>query len=440
MLFVFLGGCAGQGTPTQVAGFTITSPVLPPPTLTPTSTLAPTSTYSPTPIPLLPTTTSVITPETTFDPLINLRYQCLDTIPYNPGEIDITGTMVLEGGIGEYYTLNLDSGRLKSLSTDYQEVFAVDVSPNNEQIFYLGCMIGEGCVGVVENTSEVVASFNDRSYWRQLWWLDNERLVILHDKEQYNSAIVFNPFTEQEIVITLDLPNAYYSQTIENTRVLISSIDPTLTRIVYFDPEGIGRVIMAQVPSGGILAWLPFPVADEPTGPKPNIDYRYGWSPDGKQYLTTSPVTYQDTEAGTPAAVELFSINIDGEVRQLTHFSAEYGFVSINHFRWSPDGRYLAFWYEAAINPDHTPAELIQQLAVYDFTTQETIDYCLPFGIARYSLSGARPVWSPDSRQLAVNTRSYNGQDHVLVLDPINGFITEVKEGISPIGWMLNIP
>ncbi len=395
--------------------------------------------FSTTTIQESPTVSLEITPIPTFDDVINLKYQCLPTIPYKPEKSDITGTIILEGKIGEYYTFAINSG-LQPLSIDYQEEYSVDVSPSGEQIFFMGCNQGENCKGVVENGSNIITSFPFESFWREIWWLSNDQLEILHDKQPIYSVIIINPYTAQTQEISLKISDAYYAQTLDNTKVFISSISPLLNRIVYFDTEGIGRIIMSDVKEGAVLAWLPFLVPDDPTAPRPGLDYRFGWSPDGKQYISTSPVSQIEPDKSSIAAEELFSINSNGDIKQLTRFSNKYPFVRIFNFRWSPNGQYIAFWLEIGTDLNDTPLNRVQRLVIYNLSTGITTDYCLPFGISKYSLSVSRPVWSSNSNQLAVHIRSVDGEAHVMIADLEHGFITEVAQGLRPVGWMVYEP
>ena len=80
----------------------------------------------------------------------------------------------------------------------------------------------------------------------------------------------------------------------------------------------------------------------------------------------------------------------------MTHLSGTYGFVRILSPRWSPDGRYIAFWLETADKADAVPDDAYARLVIYNMETKEVIDLCISNGLPG-SGTVDLPVWSPDS-------------------------------------------
>lgn len=262
----------------------------------------------------------------------------------------------------------------------------------------------------------------------------------MHDRKPYNSVDVLNPFSGEEKEVTLDLPNPYYYHTFMNTYILISAIDPTLSRVVYFDTQGFGRLILWDISAGKMLAWLPYPVPapDNPSALPLDIDYLFGWSPDGSQFATIAPVTFLDKDNTTPAVEELFSISRDGQIKQLTHFGAAYKYVSISEFRWSPDGRTIAFWLQTSENAVQSSSGIVRWFAILDTSTQEVSDYCLTFGSSEYSNSVWFPVWAANNQQLIIRTHSDDGKWPIMLVDLVKGFVVQIGEGMTPEGWMVS--
>lgn len=404
----------------------------PQPSLTYTALPSQTRTQAPSSTPKLP-----VSPPPTYNPTTMVGYQCLEKRNALPKEAGIVGTLVLEKDFGSYFLLDLAANKQTSLSSDSQELFSLTISPNHEHILYASC-IDTTCKATITSPSAPPITIPDEPFWRSLVWLDNERLAILHDSEPYNSTIVLNPFTGEKKTVNLLMPNPYYFNTLDNTRILLNRLDPTLTRVVYFNTEGVGKIILWDNVSRKELASLPFIVPDDPSAPPPDIDYLDGWSPDGSQFVTTSPITFTDKSESAAAIEELFSISLDGQVMQLTHLGAYYKYVHISKYRWSPDGHFIAFWMQTADNPDQTPNIVIQRFAILDMKNQKVVDYCLPFGSSEYSTVISPPLWAPNSQQIIIQTHFGDDIWPVSLLDLANNYFVPISTDLSPVGWLVS--
>jgi Tol biopolymer transport system component len=123
-------------------------------------------------------------------------------------------------------------------------------------------------------------------------------------------------------------------------------------------------------------------------------------------------------------------------VKRLTYFGGLFGFSRIDQAVWSPDSRYLAFWYQVGdiFKPQ---AEMTYHLATYDFQTQVVTDYCLEVPV-RTDI----PIWNPDSKQLIGESYSSVKKKHTTYLINIEqGAVTELslpQDGISD--WLAGEP
>lgn len=404
------------------------------------STHTPMPSVTPTQPPATATTAPKFTPSPTamptFNPITGLRTQCLEPAPALPEGVRLEGKLVLGN---EYYFLDLETGKQTPLALDTRGINGLEISPNRKWMYYTDCgetKWGSECVDAIASLEEVVTTFahhNDEWMWE--WWLDNDRLFIIpFSLAPTNSVIVLNPFSGEETELSLDLPDPYYVTPDNVIYFLPINLDPTLTRAVYFDREGIGRLILWDIPANKMLAWLPYPIVpDEPVFP-PGIGSFSGWSPDGNQFAITSPVTFSDPAGVTPAAEELFSISREGQVRQLTHLSAGYEFVSISGLQWSPDGRHIAFWLRTSGEANPSLEDLVARLAVLDTVTQEVTDYCI--GTSKFT---RLPIWSPDSQQLIISFLSEDSEQPIILVDLENGFAALIAKDVqsSIKGWML---
>jgi TolB protein len=102
----------------------------------------------------------------------------------------------------------------------------------------------------------------------------------------------------------------------------------------------------------------------------PGREYAPSWSPDGKQVLFASTVTYGS---------ELFTLNVDsGEVVQLTSTV-----LHKTELTWAPDGAFLAFTQLDSWNQGDIFVMAVDGSGMTNLTENPAHDCC--------------PVWSPDS-------------------------------------------
>ncbi len=195
-----------------------------------------------------------------------------------------------------------------------------------------------------------------------------------------------------------------------------------MTRMVYPSNEDNGHVlVLRDMEKGTDLASL-------------RSTYIYGnwpaWSPDSQKFavaINTAPLV---PASDLSYAYEIFVIGRDGQSLLTSKLSSSFETVSISKLVWSPDGRYLAFWYT---NDSHR-IWTDQKLAVLDTQTQSITDYCIDSGNQNYDYL---TFWSPTSDQLAVSYILPGDDDpSTLVFDIQTGEGTIVKKGFEPVGWL----
>jgi hypothetical protein len=358
---------------------------------------------------------------------------CLEPAYDIPPELKLDGVLLLEDNAkSNLFLLDLATHQKSQLST--QPAYGIVFSPDKSFVYYLEC--NGKCAGIAASRNGVVKTIPDVSAWRIVNWLDDEYLIINHDNEPANSIIVLDTFNGRKRIFPLGLPDPYYAYTLDNTRVLITTLDRTLTRAVYFDTQGIGRVILWDIIRGRELAWLPYPIPKDSKDLLVGPEFFSGWSPDGSQYVIALPVPYSNTAPDRSTAEELFGFGREGQITQLTDLSSTFGYVHIYEYQWSPDGRYIAFWLKISTNKDASPTDVIQRLVVLDVATREMTEYCVSSGDRQFSSAISLPIWSPDSQQLVVQNRSENGKWLVTLVDFTQGIVVPIAEDLTLLGWL----
>jgi Tol biopolymer transport system component len=148
------------------------------------------------------------------------------------------------------------------------------------------------------------------------------------------------------------------------------------------------------------------------------------WLPDGSQFVTEASVNQ--------GVYEWFSVNVGGEIRQLTHFGDYFRSVTIRGAQVSPDGQFLAFWLDVEPSGEEYSG---QNLAVMDLETLQVTNYCIHGSVQGDASS---PVWSPDSKYIAVEEYYATNARRTILVNPMGGWATWiVDENVFPVGWMI---
>ncbi len=243
----------------------------------------------------------------------------------------------------------------------------------------------------------------DQNWIGPLYWLDTKRIVL---DDPPSGEVVANIIAGQ--LTRLD----YSSPTFSVYNKTIPVYDPTLTRMVYqrnAPMEFVVSLVLWDLQFGREL-WH----ADIGDGYWAAIQPR--WSPDGSRFAVGIPPEYD------APIFQLFVVDRDGKAKQLTHFQGPgYPELDITQPQWSPDSRYIAFWFAGS-------------LTVFDTVTETATDYCLPSDDA----ISTQPHWSPDSQQIVFEQEG--DPEYVVVVDIQKKRAVEVAKTYTVIGWMKTSP
>jgi hypothetical protein len=315
--------------------------------------------------------------------------------------------------------LNSDHGlsTLTAGSNEIQPLPGIDiflsVSPDRRLLAYIE-EYGSDSLEVRSLDGQQHWSIVYREHWGSFaYWLDAERVVIDYwrgskeetDWSNHIGVAIVNIYTGQ--ITELD------ATALEFLRMPYPIYDPTLTRVVYHrsTPMEFESLVLWDMQAGQELWRLE--IGEQLWYIQPN------WAPDGKNFAVGGPPEiYADV-------FELFTVTRDGQATQVTHFG-EAGLeeATVYQPQWSPDGRYIAFWFD-------------DSLAIYDVATETVTDYCIP----AKNIEGFI-YWSPDSRQLAANSGVVldNGPTRTIVVDILENKAVEVAKEYSVLGWMVVEP
>jgi Tol biopolymer transport system component len=261
------------------------------------------------------------------------------------------------------------------------------------------------------------------------WQNNNQVLIDISASSSPYPILVFNPFTGSSKELTPNFPNIY--TTSQNFMAWWHSYAAAMT--IY--DSALQLVLYPQSPTDLVL-WdmnhkreLVKIHTQNPYGSRPQ------WSPDNQ-------IIAVDVSTGSEYfSDEIVVINRKGEVKILTNFRNTIGPVDVQEYNWSPDGRYLAFWYNT--NPEEKNS--VYELATLAIDTGKTTNYCVFDYIRSDEISLLAPIWSPDGNEIIVrgNTTKEIGivnMDEIFLLDLARKYLVKIEENVVPLGWMIDAP
>jgi len=409
------------------ASVTPAAPTSPSTILSPTATASTIRYSTPTrsPSPVKPTTTStlVVPPETV------LKYQRLDIASDLPPDAIPAGILILFGK--QSHRLNFDQRVQQEISS---ETSCFSTSPDGRWLAY--CQFSDNpaadellIVESADGQQQKNLPIGQDWYWFSTsTWLDNQRLVFNLWKDRsvipmLYPVVVVNPFTGEQRKFSSDYPDLKPSMVgpAGTIHFIYSTVvyDPSLNLVVYpqTTKDGKNYVVLwdrqaqkavARVEELGVFLHTPL------------------WSPDGKQFVVA--VEHQVDRQHSDFIEEWFGVSREGQVQQLSHLGDFFVHTEIGAANWSPGGQRLAFWLDA--KPSRCEG---QNLAVLEMETQQVTDYCIPGSIHG---DAPPPIWSPDSRYIAVQNYYDTNASHAILVDTKQGWAAQVSENAMPVGWL----
>lgn len=383
------------------------------------ATISPTSSHTPESTP----TINQITPTATSTQLSEsiLKQQCREILPTFPAGIAPQGILVLSSPDG-LSLLNFSQQTQREISGLIE---SVGTSPDRKWLSYSNA--GSEKLLIESVDGELQAEVSLKQGWltfNQGFWLDNEQLwfPVFPRIMQGEVApmVIVNPLTGKQQEIPSDYPGIkqyqYDFSTSPGLHFGYSSVvfDPSLNLVIYPQEGDDGWYVVlwdrqskkpiAKLPDGGLYGHMPL------------------WIPDGNEFVVVARSDWDRPR-------EWIMVSRDGEIRQLTHFEDLYAQFEIGIYASiSPDGHYLAFGLSQG---EDTNSDRPKPLIILDLKTGEAIDTCITF-------SFPEPIWSPDSRYLAVLSRESNKPSSIVVLDIEQNWATKMDAGprAMPVGWL----
>ncbi len=390
-------------------------------------------------------TTPTATQESISDSQFNNITDCIEIESAMPNYAKLTGTVISydRTSYKSSSTLGYRETKLQNLGTMDIEVLAkaddpflyMKISPSRKLMAYYRPVEEE--LQIADSNHQVIKRIAwDREKWKYITgWLDDQRVVIELSGTVPSTLLVLDIASGQEKLLIPNFPDIYALDTQFNWNGWGETVyDSTLSQVVYASyptdsyyyalwDMNIEQSIAVLPPINTIISFA--------RGPK--------WSPDDSQVVMPSTINFQGQ-----ASEELFSVSREGKITQLTNLSRYYKSVGFTRMSWSPDGRYIAFYFLASMYFEG------EQLAIVDTVSNETVNICIP-GLQTSEYHEIfppmpstfleflpAPIWSPDGQQLLVENRFAVNGSRLILIDIVQGFAAEIGKNLEPIGWMVN--
>ena len=379
----------------------------------------------------VPTATEVLKHTSTI-PVSLYNKKCIDISASTISDLALPGTIILTSptNSGEKVFLNLRTGEYKPFSQQNGYLaYGFKVSPNGEWIAYRGSKKstdGDDSLVVQSVNGEKTNTYLiDYSEWQSIaYWINDETLVLWNHGSPLDNVILFNPFTEQKIVMHTNYPDVISNdEGWDFSWPSVTIFDPTLRYLIYLGNSedgyrfGYQRLILwdkensrriAEVNNFGHTTVRPLWKSD--SSGVVFVKSKEGYDPPKKQD-------------------EWYFWGVDGKLKQLTNLSKYFQKEEIYSNNWSPDEHFLAFLLTSNLGG----TKWDRRLLILNMDTLEISDYC--FAPEQFSPL----VWSPDSRYLAFSELLADDTSRTVLVDMVDRSAVVIAENSSPVVWLNSI-
>lgn len=146
------------------------------------------------------------------------------------------------------------------------------------------------------------------------------------------------------------------------------------------------------------------------------------WSTDGTQFAFVG-----EKEEVVPTKFELFLVNREGDIEQLTNLS-DIAYVWPSSHSWPSDNNHIAFF----LSPPQEAVNGNANVAILNANTLEVTDLCLSVNFQDFA-----PIWSPNGKQFLIVDSYEKDHQRVLLIDVEKNVVFPIAEDVEPIGWMI---
>lgn len=344
--------------------------------------------------------------------------QCIDISPNLPRDVETEGVIILYGK--ETFLLDPKSG-VKKVLQGMQADFLV--SPDHKWVIstFKDSQDKLWLLTKTASGEEQKPIPWDQDNWFEIGgWLDNERVWVSHYTGP--TVTIVNPFTGERQELVGKFPGIETVEDIDRYPLGVSSVvyNSHLNLAIYpsLEADTSYYLVLWDIQAEQVLAKIKHISVSPPNKPIWSLDEK-------KVYVIESQL---ETESDN-----IFSLSRDGHVHQLTHFGNISSSAKMFGLSLSPDGKNIAFWLGIGPSSDSK-----NSLAVLNIETDQVTNYCITGPTEYGGLS--YPVWSPNSRYLAIAHWDETASPWTVLVDTWQGWAANLAQDVTPEGWILSAP
>ena len=295
----------------------------------------------------------------------NIKFEC-PKIETDLSGLKSNGLLVLDGD--GTYLMDMDSLAITQINKAGKNMFYFSFSPERNWIVYLTSGFEGDILMEVMDGKQIIKTIPWEDDWAYVSWLNEEQLIIpLIQQDRMSDVsnfLILKPFMDERYILSADYPDMLYD---EPWRVIEYS--PLVDSVVYLQGGVSGpfyytlwdtqnKTALAQLAANGDLHAFP------------------RWSSGGSQFAMALSLSLK---LGEFPSYEIFQVSREGKVTQLTHLSDYYPWVYVGDLSWSPNNRYIAFWYSHWSEDDdpYFSTQGDRYLGLLDLQTGSVTSYCI---------------------------------------------------------------
>ncbi len=371
---------------------------------------------------------------------VDIRFECPE-VKTDLSILKAKGLLILDAReTYQTFLMDMDLQSITQINKPEENFEFFEVSPGRKWMDYNATILDENLNYLLDDIviaglgNQIIETLPSEDDWGPVNWLDDERLIInlIQTGESASlNFLILNPFTNEQHNLKADYPDIYDQHPLPNWDGWgITVYSPNIDHVVYLQGGVSGpyyytlwdiqnQEVITQIQAAGDISAIP------------------RWSADGEKFAI-APSLF--SKMGDYPSYDLFSVSQDGIITQLTHLSGYYPWVYIADLSWSPDSRSIAFWYSYWTDMPSSDTRGDYSLGVLDVQTGLTTSYCIhgeldaEIGSRKYQ----PPLWSPDSRQLIV--QSQVGEDFLnfqtILVDVQENRAYHIADNLEPVGWL----
>jgi hypothetical protein len=342
-------------------------------------------------------------------------------------KLNSSGILILDDD--ETYQIDMSSLEKTQLNQPGNNFYYFAASPENNWISYVSGKTNELVIEGGEAEAKLIPMEED---WLYAKWLNEEQLIIdlIQEESSFYTVsrfLVLNPFTNERYFLDANYPDVFYDYWYR-----VIEYNTNLNQVVYLQGgiSGPFYYTLWDIKNSAVLAQFD-PSGDMHVNPR--------WTSDGSRFAMALNLFSEPEDF---PLYEIFEVSQDGKINQLTHLSDHYPWFYISDLSWSPENRYIAFWYSywTDVQPwFYDSAD--RYLGILDLKTGITTNYCFrgeldaELGANIYS----PPLWSPDGKQIIFRSQigeHYFLDSQTILLDIKKNRAFLISEALEPVGWL----